>query len=63
MGLVRPTVVGRGAGRVQRASTPSRGVERRLVSVGDASKVLRNLVVNTFFKTTRDALFFLYYML
>ena len=35
-------------------------VERRLVFVGDAAKVLRNLVVNTFFKTTRDALFFVY---
>ena len=36
------------------------GVERRLVFVGDASKVFRNLVVNTFFKATRDALFSLY---
>ena len=35
------------------------GVERRLMFVGDASTSLRNSVVNTFFKTTRDVLFFL----
>ena len=36
------------------------GVERRLVFVGDASKVLRNLAVTTIFKTTSDTLFFQY---
>ena len=36
------------------------GVERHVVFAGDASKLLRNVVLSNFFKTTRDALFFLY---
>ena len=65
MGLVRPKACrGTGGGGGWRGRQPLPvGVERRLVFVGDASKVLRNLVVNTFFKTTRDVLFFLYTML
>ena len=58
MGLVRPKA-GRGTGGegAEGVDPLPVGVERRLVFVGDGSKVLRNLVVNAFFKTTRDALF------
>ena len=53
---------GRGGGGVQRASIPSRGGGAACCVCRGcyASKLLRNLVLNNFFKTTRDALFFLY---
>ena len=49
-------------GGVQRASIPSRGGGSACCVCRGcyASKLLRNVVLNNFFKTTRNALFFLY---
>ena len=51
MGLVRPKACrGTGGGGCRGRQPLLVGVERRLVFVGDASKVRRNLVVNFFFQ-------------